>query len=82
MTEKYELAVIRKYLSEYYSPEYAGQAMTAWEKHTGLPPLPNRRINDERGRIKRLVESVIPPENGLWFLLKRGADWFRWRKYR
>ena len=82
MMEKYEPAVIRKYLSEYYSPEYAGQAMTAWENHTGLPPLPNRRINDERGRIKRLVESVIPPENGLWFLLKRGADWFRWRKYR
>ena len=82
MTEKYEPESIRKYLSEYYSPEYAGQAMAAWENHAGLPPRPNRRINNERGRIKRLVESLIPPEGCLWFLLKRGADWFRWRKYR
>ena len=82
MTEKYEPAAIRKYLSVYYSPEYAGQAMTAWENHTVLPPLPKRRIDNERHRIKKLVESLILPEGCLWFLLKRGVDWFRWRKYR
>lgn len=82
MTEKYEPAAVWKYLSEYFSPEYAEQAKNAGETHAGLPPLPKQKVKEEQGRIKRLVESLIPPETGLWFLLKRGTDWFRWRKYR
>ena len=33
-------------------------------------------------RILTMVEGLIPTETRLWFLLKRGVDWFRWRKYR
>lgn len=83
MTGKYDPEAIRKYLSEYFSPEYAEQAMTAGKNHTELPTLPERRIPEKhhKGRIKRLAEILIPPETRCWFLLKRGADWFRWRNY-
>lgn len=81
MMGKYDQETIRKYLTEYYSKEYADQSIESLKTHTGLPVLPEPRIKENGGRLKKLAEALIPPETGLWILLKRISDRLRWRKY-
>ena len=80
MTGKYDPAAVKKYLTEFYSPEYAEQALSAAAAGTPLPTLPERK-RETRPDWKKLLEKLLPPESPQWYLAKRCADRIRWREY-
>ena len=82
LTGKYDPEKVRRYLAEFYSPEYAESAFAALTRGEPLPVRPENR-SDGRSDLSagKRLEQFIRPESALWFLLKRITDWVRWRKF-
>ena len=82
LTGKYDPQAVRKYLAEFFSPEYADAAFDALERKTGFPPaLAGKPSSEEKAPFRKLRDLLLPPESWGWFLVKRSVDWFRWREY-
>ena len=83
LTGKYDPAAVRKYLAEFYTPEYAETAFAALERKTDFPAKPAGRSirTDENTPVRKLSNLLLPPESRRWFMVKRSLDWVRWRKY-
>ena len=81
LLEKYDAEKVRKYLTEFFSPEYAEASLAAQGQKKPLPEKPSGPADPVPGPMEKLSKMLLPPESPQWFLAKRCTDWIRWRKY-